>query len=515
MKKSKIIALLLSLTMVFSLFGGITVLADEEESAASDYAAAVIGENIVAVDGDSYILAITPEETSYYNIYSTGDEDPYAYLYDSSWNYITGNDDYGSSLNFFILVELEAGETYYLETNLYGNYSASFSVFIETYDVYNGACGDGLTYSIADGVLTISGTGEMYVKYEYSNSVFPWSYVSDEITSVVIEDGVTSIAASAFSGYESITSVSIGSTVTTIAYGAFKNCTSLTDVAIPSSVTSIEGAAFSSCASLSEITFEGSAPAIAETSFYEVTAVAYYPASDSSWTSDVMLDYGGTLTWTAYGAAADDTASDDTSSDDDAADTGSDDAAEPEEPSNDTGTSDDAADDAGTSGDAAGDTETSDETADTGTSDDSAADETAALDIIDDETSAEYTLGSGGSAVIAVDADIADFVSVAVDGTVLTADTDYTVTEGSTIVTFTESYLESLAAGTYAVVITFTTGTAEATLTIAEAAEETDDSDSSSPTTGDTNMPVMWACIFIVSAAGLAYLGIKKKLKKE
>ena len=37
-----------------------------------------------------------------------------------------------------------------------------------------------------------------------------------------------------------------------------------------------------------------------ETAFYDVTASVNYPAGNSTWTSDVMLDYGGTLTWVAY-----------------------------------------------------------------------------------------------------------------------------------------------------------------------------------------------------------------------
>lgn len=33
--------------------------------------------------------------------------------------------------------------------------------------------------------------------------------------------------------------------------------------------------------------------------FGNVTATVYYPASQSTWTSDLMQDYGGTITWVA------------------------------------------------------------------------------------------------------------------------------------------------------------------------------------------------------------------------
>ena len=36
--------------------------------------------------------------------------------------------------------------------------------------------------------------------------------------------------------------------------------------------------------------------------FKDVTATAYYPANDPTWTSDVKQDYGGDITWVPYGA---------------------------------------------------------------------------------------------------------------------------------------------------------------------------------------------------------------------
>ena len=69
---------------------------------------------------------------------------------------------------------------------------------------------------------------------------------------------------------------------------------------IPASVTDIEYWAFSACTSLTEIRFEGSAPTIGENCFDSVTATAYYPAGDATWTEDVRQNYGGTITWVSY-----------------------------------------------------------------------------------------------------------------------------------------------------------------------------------------------------------------------
>lgn len=55
---------------------------------------------------------------------------------------------------------------------------------------------------------------------------------------------------------------------------------------------------------------------------------------------------------------------------------------------------------------------------------------------------------------------------VRVNGVTLTEDEDYTVTEGSTVITLLPAYLERLGKGTYAIDILFDDGVASATLTI-------------------------------------------------
>lgn len=58
--------------------------------------------------------------------------------------------------------------------------------------VSSGTCGDNLTWTFdSDGTLTISGTGEMG---SYTSSSMPWYKHIYDITSIVIEDGVTSIS---------------------------------------------------------------------------------------------------------------------------------------------------------------------------------------------------------------------------------------------------------------------------------------------------------------------------------
>ncbi len=115
----------------------------------------------------------------------------------------------------------------------------------------SGTCGEKLTWNLTDGVLTISGTGAM-TDYNYFTNA-PWYDYRSSITSVIIEDGVTSIGNFAFRYCRSLTSVTIPNSVTSIGKEAFYDCRSLTSVMIPNSITSIGDHAFSNCSSLTSI----------------------------------------------------------------------------------------------------------------------------------------------------------------------------------------------------------------------------------------------------------------------
>ena len=116
----------------------------------------------------------------------------------------------------------------------------------------SGECGENLTWDLTDGVLTISGNGEMYVFY--SESDVPWYSQRESITSVIIQDGVTETGYHVFEGCTSLTTVDIPNSVTEIGSHAFDGCTSLTTINLPNSVTSIRDAAFANCSSLTSIT---------------------------------------------------------------------------------------------------------------------------------------------------------------------------------------------------------------------------------------------------------------------
>lgn len=131
---------------------------------------------------------------------------------------------------------------------------------------YIGTCGDNLTWTLIDGTLTISGTGAMY-DYDYERG--PWWYCGEtEIVNAVIEDGVTTIGAYAFSDCHSLESIEIPDSVASIGECAFQQCPSLGEIEIPGGVTSIGEGAFNSCESLTSITIPNSVKSIDDMVFH-------------------------------------------------------------------------------------------------------------------------------------------------------------------------------------------------------------------------------------------------------
>ena len=201
------------------------------------------------------------------------------------------------------------------------NGSLTWEAYSEEDGSNSGICGENVTWILdEDGVLTISGEGSMT---DYDSEEAPWYPKRNQIVSVTIESGVTSIGAHAFEDCNNLNSIKMSSKVKRIGAAAFNNCTALTSVDIPKSVTDIAEKAFANCSnlvsveipynvvfigncvfegcsSLTDITFKGHAPSFDEECFSGVSATIHYPEKDQSWTEEVQKDYGGTLTWEPY-----------------------------------------------------------------------------------------------------------------------------------------------------------------------------------------------------------------------
>lgn len=82
-------------------------------------------------------------------------------------------------------------------------------------------CGVNATWSLDEyGVMTVSGTGEMY---DYNFLTPPWQDFKSSIKKIIIEEGITKIGASAFRSLPAVTDLHIASSVEIIGNAAVQS----------------------------------------------------------------------------------------------------------------------------------------------------------------------------------------------------------------------------------------------------------------------------------------------------
>jgi len=135
-----------------------------------------------------------------------------------------------------------------------------------------------------------------------------------------------------------------------------------------------------------------------------------------------------------------------------------------------------------------------------------------------------WTKGSNESASFTSNADFKDFLYVKVDREIVD-ESNYDVKEGSTIVTFKASYLETLSAGEHAVEIVSASGSGHGTISAfgtieikAQAVQQTEQVTQASdalPVTGESNGYYPWPVLTLLSAGGLLFVLRKKRLSQQ
>jgi len=126
-------------------------------------------------------------------------------------------------------------------------------------------------------------------------------------------------------------------------------------------------------------------------------------------------------------------------------------------------------------------------------------------DILDGAGSS-WTQNTDGSLAIRGSGEISKFREVKVDG--VTVDpVNYTVTEGSTIITFKPEYLKSLSAGNHSFELVWTDGTAATNFTVAENADQS----AKSPKTGEDFSRTLCTVLLMDSCAVLAGMFVRRK----
>lgn len=174
--------------------------------------------------------------------------------------------------------------------------------------VFSG-CNNLKTVSLPDGITEIGGSA-FYNCNNLTSITLPLSVTTignsafsgcSTLERIVLPLGITTIERGTFYGCHNLASVSLPEKLTGIYQSAFYECYGLTSIEFPASLTRLDANVFSGCSNLSEITFTGNYPQINAATFTNVTAEVTYPADIATWTSDVLQNYGGTLTWVSSG----------------------------------------------------------------------------------------------------------------------------------------------------------------------------------------------------------------------
>ncbi len=137
--------------------------------------------------------------------------------------------------------------------------------------ISSGTCGSGVTWDLTGTTLTISGTGSMSNYSAATDRYAPW--YKQNVTTVVIESGVTSIGNDAFIKCGQLTSVTIPSTVTSIGDDAFGECGALTSVRLPEGLETIGASAFTMCTALTSIAIPSTVTSIGDGAFEQCRAL--------------------------------------------------------------------------------------------------------------------------------------------------------------------------------------------------------------------------------------------------
>ncbi len=137
----------------------------------------------------------------------------------------------------------DAGNTTVTVSSSDGSYIDYCNVSVST----EGSIGEGIKWSLSDGVLTVSGEGEIP---DYDEAVSrtlagaPWSDYRKIIKTIIIGEGITAIGNNAFRDNWNAESIVISQTVQSIGDRAFAVCESVKEINIPKNVKSIGEEAF-------------------------------------------------------------------------------------------------------------------------------------------------------------------------------------------------------------------------------------------------------------------------------
>ena len=156
-------------------------------------------------------------------------------------------------------------------------------------------CGENLTWSYNGGTLTVTGTGAM----DDMSGGAPWAAHKDEITTVILSGGVTTVGAEAFKDCGGITAIDFGESLREIGTRAFQNCDGLKKIYLPASFKKFGEECFSGCDNLTEVYCQGGMPSFKANCLWNGNTVIVYCPTNNVWpetyVQELERNFGGRL----------------------------------------------------------------------------------------------------------------------------------------------------------------------------------------------------------------------------
>ena len=146
------------------------------------------------------------------------------------------------------------------------------------------SCGDGLSWSLDGSTLTVSGSGAMK---DFEGGA-PWSGSADQIHTVVLTGGVTSVGAGAFTDYKNLTAVDFGNSLKEIGASAFQGCEGLTKISLPASFRRFGASSFEGCTNLAEVYCSGGMPSFNANCLWNGNNITIYCPVNNIWPSEYV-----------------------------------------------------------------------------------------------------------------------------------------------------------------------------------------------------------------------------------
>ena len=133
----------------------------------------------------------------------------------------------------------------------------------------DGKCGDNCYFYVINETLIINGTEKMN-DYDDFNHFYNYH---DKITTIIIEEGITSIGNYVFESFYRLTNVEISNSVKIIGENSFEFCEMLKNIKFGNSIEIIKKSAFKYCRNLKIINLPNSLITIEDYAFFLIVKI--------------------------------------------------------------------------------------------------------------------------------------------------------------------------------------------------------------------------------------------------